>query len=68
MLSSAQVTDVANTSALATAFMSAPRSQCDFEEISKDLGDAEYFKRAKITDCEQEDCPSSVAYAPPRKK
>lgn len=53
--------------ALATAFMGVPRSHCDVEETSKDLGDAEYFRRIKVTDCEQEDCPLSVAYAPPRK-
>lgn len=56
----------AQHAALAAAFLGAPRSHCDFEETFEDLGDALYSKKVKVTDCEQEDCPQSVMYAPPR--
>jgi hypothetical protein len=64
MPSSAQVRVVAIASALLIGGV--PRPQCDVEETSGYLGDTEYFKKIKLTDCEQEDCPSSVAYVPPR--
>jgi len=55
------------TTVLAAAFMGVPRSQCVFEETFEDLGGTQYFKRVKVTDCEQDDCPLSVTYAPPRR-
>lgn len=66
MPSSAPVTAVAMAPALAVAFMGVPRSQCDVEETFVDQGDAHYYKRVKVTDCEQEDCQLSIFYAPPR--
>ena len=68
MPSFALVTIVPRTSALAAAFMGVPRSQCEVEETHEDLGDMQYSKRIKVTDCEQEDCPKSVTYAPPRRQ
>ena len=67
MPSSAQVIGVTMTTVLAAAFMGVPRSQCHVEETFEDLGGTQYFKRVKVTDCEQDDCPLSVAYAPPRR-
>lgn len=67
MPSSAPVTAVAMAPALAAAaFMRVPRSQCDVVETSEDLGDTHHYKRVKLTDCEQEDCPLSIFYVPPR--